>query len=798
MGVPTLTIPGATPMARAGAGILENVGLGEFVARDTGDLLAKARYWGEHPGELAVLRAGMRSRLRQAPVGRPELIAAHVEAALRHMWKLWCANSGAESFDTTAILAATSAATLDTACSKAMEVQVAGHLDLAQQLYGAILGAAPLHAAANYGLGMLHVQARRPVDGLPYLKTALQARLDAEEYWLGYLEALTLAGQTEAARNILALGAAQGLAGRAVDDFAGRLDAKRDQEVLDQENSLRSLLQQQQQPPALASARSLTERFPDRGFGWKILGALLLEGGGDEAITALKNAVRLMPRDPEAQANLGLALAKAGQFQAAEVCLHEALEVEPEFAAAHYRLGVTYEMQGRFTEAAASLRRGLGQRSNQLTHEDAKCFSNLLFLTSHDASVGADELFAEHRRFGAYVENHVSQTRPRYLNDRDPERCLEVGFVSGDLYEHSVANFLEPMLAQLNGRGGMNLHAYYTNTVEDDVNRRLRAQVARWNSVRNLSDAELEMQIRNDRIDVLVDLSGHTRFNRLTVFARKPAPIQVSWLGYPGTTGLRAMDYYLGDRRWLPPGRFDRLFTEKLVYLPDRWTFQPHLHAPPVNSLPALEKGHLTFGSFHRAEKINSFTLGLWSDLLLALPHARLLLAGAAVGRGKDILLERFAARGIGPGRLTFHDRCPLDRYLALHHQVDIALDGQPYAGATTTMHSLSMGVPTLTLAGATSMAHAGAGILANLELDSFVARDAHDWIAKASYWAAHPSQLAELRAALRERLGRFPVGQPNVIAAHFEAALRHMWKRWCANRPAISFDTRDLSAVPS
>jgi predicted O-linked N-acetylglucosamine transferase (SPINDLY family) len=792
MGVPTLTVPGETPMARAGAGILENLGLGEFVARDTSEMIAKARYWAEHPGELAALRAGMRARLLSSPVGQPALIAAHVEAALRHMWKLWCDAQRSESFDTTEVLAAINASTLDTACSKAMEVQVAGHLDLAQQLYGAILRAAPQHAAANYGLGMLHVRARRPVEGLPHLKAALQAQLEMQDYWLGYLEALILAGQNEAARNILALGAKHGLAGPAVDDFAQRLEAQRNLEILEAERSLRSMLDQHRHTEALAAARGLTERFPNRGFGWKTLGALLMDSGGD-AIVALQTAVRVLPEDAVALADLGLASAKAGQFETATAALHRALELEPEFAAAHYRLGITYEMQGRFAEAAASLRRGLGLRTGQFAREDAQCFSNLLFLTSHDASVNASELYDEHRRFGKYLESHLPQTQSRRSNNRNPERCLNIGFVSGDLYDHSVAKFLEPALARLARRRSMRLHAYYTNTVNDDVTRRLQAHMERWSAVRSLSDAELEAQIRSDRIDVLIDLSGHTRMNRLTVFAGKPAPIQASWLGYPGTTGLRAMDYYLGDRRWLPPGQFDRQFTEKLVYLPDRWAFEPNLNAPPVNPLPALASGHLTFGSFHRAAKINSFTIGLWSDLLLALPQSRLLLVGGAVDGGQDHLLERFTMRGIDPGRLTFHDRCPLDRYLALHHQVDIALDSQPYAGATTTMHSLSMGVPTLTLAGGTSMARAAAGILANIDLDAFVARDADDWIAKARYWATHARELGELRAGMRERLTRFPVGQPDLIAAHFEAAIRHMWRRWCAHRPAISFDTMNL-----
>lgn len=805
MGVPTLTLAGDTPMAHAGAGILENLQLGAFVAADTDDFLAKVRYWSDHLDELAAIRLGMRARLRDSPVGRPDLIASHVEGALRHMWTRWCANLPAESFDSSAVCppgdmapVPTDASKLDAACAKAMELQLAGHPDLAGRLYEAVLGVAPEHAAANYCLGMIHVQARRLEEGLRYLKTALQAQLDVSDYWLGYLEALILAGRIEAARGILAVGRQQGLAGPAVDEFSRRLEAALDLQCREQESALQSLFDRRDHTGALALARRITARFPERGLAWKLLGALLSHGDDPETVTVMRTAARLLPQDVEAQVNVGLALAKNACFEEAEAYLRAALKLEPSFAATYYRLAITYELQGRFADAEVCLRRGIALRSGYASREDEQCHSNLLFLMAHNPSVRVDELVAEHRRFGEYFERPLRAAWPRHGNRRDPQRRLKIGFVSGDLYEHSVANFIGPILARLKDRPGVELHVYYTNTLIDEVSRRLQGFCDHWNPIRDLSDVELTAKIVNDGIDVLIDLSGHTRFNRLSVFARKPAPVQVSWLGYPGTTGLQAMDYYLTDVHWLPRGRFDRLFSEKLAYLPARWAFEPHTYAPEVGPLPALGTGHLTFGSFHRMEKISPETQRLWAQLLLALPQSKLLLVGIGLERQRDSLRQSFASQGIAIERMTFHDRCPMDAYLEMHNHVDIALDAQPYSGATTTMHSLSMGVPTFTVPGASSQARACAGILENVGLENFIAADAAELIGRARRWADSLPELAELRSGLRDRLRSSPSGRPAFIAAHLEAALRHMWIQWCFGLPVESFATDELETAPT
>jgi predicted O-linked N-acetylglucosamine transferase (SPINDLY family) len=302
-----------------------------------------------------------------------------------------------------------------------------------------------------------------------------------------------------------------------------------------------------------------------------------------------------------------------------------------------------------------------------------------------------------------------------------------------------------------------------------------------------LTDQELAKQIMDDAIDILIDLSGHTALNRLRTFARKPAPIQVSWLGYPGTTGLHAMDYYLVDRHWLPVGQFDEQFTEKLVYLPSSASFHPHSSAPPVNVLPALATGRFTFGSFNRLGKINDATIRSWAQLLRALPEARMLLGGIPlIQQGQ--LVQKFAAEEISPGRLTLHPRGSMGAYLALHGQVDLCLDTHPYTGGTTTNHALWMGVPTITIVGSTPAGRQSAAFLSHVGLHAFVAADVADFVAKGVYWANHLGALANTRQEARERFRQSLLLNPDAIVAGLDGALRHMWRRWCAGQSAESF----------
>jgi predicted O-linked N-acetylglucosamine transferase (SPINDLY family) len=249
------------------------------------------------------------------------------------------------------------------------------------------------------------------------------------------------------------------------------------------------------------------------------------------------------------------------------------------------------------------------------------------------------------------------------------------------------------------------------------------------------------------------------------------------------------MDYYLTDRHFLPPGRFDRYFTEKLVYLHAFAPFQAVDGAPAVNTLPALATGRLQFASFNRRGKLNDATLVLWSGLLRALPRSTLLLGGIDQGRDRAELTARFATLGVAADRLTFQPRCGMAEYLGLHQQVDLCLDPTPYTGGTTTSHALWMGVPTLTLDGPTPASRQGASIQELLGLNAFVAKDTDDFVAKGIAWSKNLGELADVRAGLRERWRAAPGRDPRVIAGDLDRALRHMWRRWCAELPAESFE---------
>lgn len=690
----------------------------------------------------------------------------------------------------------------DALCGEAMDLQLAGRLELAERLYRGILQTQPTHAAANYCLGMLQVQRQQPAAGLPFLLAALQSDPQSTDYWLGYLEGLLLVDQAGEAQGTLALGRQHGLKGPAVDDFAARMEARLRQppradrrrerrSAGQQESALLSMIKRGRFAEATGLSRALTERFPERGLGWKTRGALLWSDQRcDEAIAAMQTAARLMPDDAETHSNLGSALMKLERLDAARDSLNRALSIDPQFAAAHAHMANLYEMQGRYADVESCLRNAMALRSQDQGYGDVLQHTTLLFMLSHNPAMDADSLFAEHCRVGAHLEAGLCAAWPRHRNVRDPHRCLKVGFVSADFRNHAVASFIEPLLAQLQSHESLELHGYYNYESEDHVTQRLRGYFKHWCPVHALSDRQMTRRIMDDGIDVLFDLSGHTSFNRLRVFAHKPAPIQISWIGYPGTTGLRAMDYYLVDRHFLPPRQFEAHFTEKLVYLPSGAPFKPDESAPPVQDLPALRTGHLVFGSFNRMGKINAATVGLWSQLLRALPESKMILAGIPTEGGHNQrLADWFAAEGIALGRLRFHARCPMDAYLALHHEIDICLDTIPYSGGTTTYHAYWMGVPTLTVAGSTPASRQGAAILSQVDLNGFIAANAADFVAKGVDWSNRLAELAQVRLGLRDRWRQSPLREPDIVAAALVKAIRHMWSGWCDGLPSASFE---------
>jgi protein O-GlcNAc transferase len=512
--------------------------------------------------------------------------------------------------------------------------------------------------------------------------------------------------------------------------------------------------------------------------------ALHKQGKLVDAEDRYRRVLQIKPDYLDAQICLGANLQMQERLVEAEVVFRRVLEVNRDVAEVHNNMGLISESQGKSSEAAASYRYAL-----ELNPAYVEAYGNLFQCLSHYESVDAHVLFEAHRRFGEQFESPLRGDWPQHSNLRDPNRRLQIGFVSPDLHRHAVMYFFEPLLTHLLGFSDLSLNVYYNNTIEDQVTRRLRGGVKQWHSIAHLTDAAVAQKIAEDGIDILIDLSGHTRKNRLLSFARKPAPVQASWMGYQGTTGLQAMDYYLADGFLVPSGQFDTQFTEKLVRLPANAPFLPSGEAPPVNTLPTLDNGFITFGSFNRTNKLSIDVIALWSQLLRALPTARMLLGNMPSEDVSEMLIDWFAQEGIIRERLSFYPRTDTAAYLALHHQVDVCLDTFPFTGGITTMHAIWMGVPTLTLVGKTVAGRQGASYAWHLGLDGFVAHGGEDFVQKGLAIADDIASLVDVRFGLRKRFEQSAMGRPDVIAEGLERAFRIIWRRWCAGLPAESFE---------
>jgi predicted O-linked N-acetylglucosamine transferase (SPINDLY family) len=709
----------------------------------------------------------------------------------------------------------------DEALQLARLQQQAGSLEEAAGLYRAILEMQPAHAQANYELGLLEMALGRLPAAIGCLAAALQAAPQEEQYWLSYLEALIAGGQLATARELLALGRQHGLQGAAVDALAARLshDPAGATPEAGEIDAVTTLLVEERIDDAHRAAQSLTERFPQHGFGWTVLAAVYrIRGQLELALQAMQAGAAFAPDNANAFRNLAILLNDLGRHSEAQGQLRRALEIEPDDAKAWDSLAISLQGQGRLTEAEAAVRRALTlspdsanshnnlgnnlqfqsrpaeavaayRRALELQPDCADFHSNLLFCLSTMDGIDAAELFAEHRAYAQRIEAPLRSLWCGHDNARDPVRCLRIGFVSGDLRNHAVASFIEPVLACFSGRPGLALFAYHNHPVHDHVTARLRGYMTAWHDIFGQRDETVADRIRADGIDILIDLAGHTGYNRLPLFSRKPAPLQLSWIGYPGTTGLESMDYYLSDRYLLPPGQFDHQFTEQLVHLPVGAPFQPALDAPPVNALPALTNGYITFGSFNRLSKVSRRVIATWAKLLHVLPGSRLLLGAMPEDGDNEPVATWLAENGIGAERLSFHPRADLHAYLALHQQVDICLDTFPYSGGTTTLQALWMGVPTLTLAGDTAAGRQTACTLEHFALQQFIARDGDDFVEKGVAICTDLGALAQLRGELRARFILASSDSLTNIADGVESALRTMWQRWCAGQEPATFE---------
>lgn len=538
---------------------------------------------------------------------------------------------------------------------------------------------------------------------------------------------------------------------------------------------------------ALASFQQVLALAPKNPVTHSNIAAILNAlGQRDAALKSCRLAVKLGPESASAHVNLGTCLMEMDRLDEAVKAFEKAIRLDPQNRMAHVNISSTLARLGRIDQAIIIARAAI-----KINPDWDELHSNLLFYLTHSQDVDANALFAEHVRYGQHFEAPHRASWPAHSNTREPERRLRIGFVSADLYNHAVANFITPVLEHLAQSPQLEIFAYANSFHDDVVSRHLHGLVSVWRQVERLTHAELAQLITSDAIDILIDLSGHTGFNRLPAFARKPAPLQLTWIGYPGTTGLQAMDYFLTDSHIAPAGMLDDQFSEKLVFLPASAPFLPSPFSPPVSAAPMRDHGHITFGSFNRTSKLSREVISRWSKLMNAVPESKMLLAGMPSEDISKKLRAWFAKEGIDAKRLAFHAHMATADYLALHSLVDICLDTSPYNGGTTTLHALWMGVPTLTIAGSSLTSRVGATLLSHVGLEAFIAQNEVDFIQKGVAAANDFETLLTLRSSLRERVRNSAMGQPTLIADGLESAMRTMWRRWCAGLPPASFEPK-------
>lgn len=760
--------------------------------------------------------------------------------------------------------------------------------------FQAVLDVYPEHPDANHKLGVIAIRLLQPEASLPYLERAIGGAPNELQYWANYIDGLLQSSQLKAAWIALGMAQQRGLSGPAIDKLIGimtvastqptqllspeqaaaatavaaasaaalksaaaqspqespaqpaksaksanaakstrKAAGKTGTSTLDQAqiNALGALFNSGRVEEALAGAREMTQRYPDQGFGWKVLvialhrlarydesfeflptalglwpndtdllqaKASILESKGRhaEAEAACRRLIELSPERAEGHRILGIVLQATGRLDEAEQVTRKAMELDPSSPFPPVTLGVTLMQQGRLLDAIAMFRHAL-----ELDPKFEMAYNNLVFCMTHSEESSPAEVLAESRRFAERFEAPLKPHWPQHINGRDPERTLRIGFISGDFCRHAVASFFEPVLTHLARDPNLSVYAYSNTYIDDTMTARLRELFGHWRNVVGVSDDQVAEMVRADGIDILIDLAGHTAHNRLLTLARKPAPVQAIWIGYPGTTGLDAVDYFIADKLWVPSEQFRSLFSEKIAYLPAVSPFVADALCPPVNGLPALHNGYITFGSFNRMDKLRRDVIALWSRLLREVPNSRMVLGAMPRDGTVGKLADWFAEEGIARERLDFMPRSSVPVYLQQHHRVDFCLDSFPFSGLTTALHSLWMGVPTLTLPGQTVPGRSGLTAMSHVGLQAFVAQDKDDFVRKGIEFSSDLTALAALRAGMRERCGESPVFRPEVVAVSVASALRTMWRRWCERLPAESFEVSDpgeAAAIPA
>lgn len=680
--------------------------------------------------------------------------------------------------------------TIQQAFDLALQHHQSGRMAEADALYRQILAVDPRHTGSLHLLGVIAHQHGRNDVALELIRQAIALAPDVSDFHCNAGAVLRALGQLDAAiaacRRAVALRPnlpeAHMNLGNALHD-AGRLEE------------------------AIAAHRQAVALRPGYPDAHSNLGnALRDQGKLDEAIAACQRAIALNPHFPEAHNNLGTALWKMGRLEEAAIAFRQACALRPTYAEAHNNLGAALCDSGHFGEAMGECREAIALQPNyadaygnlglahwirgDLDEAIAACrqaialapssfavHSNLLLALQCHPGINAGMIAEEHRLWNQRHAEPLRQLIPPHPNDRAPERRLRIGYVSPDFREHPVGRFLLPLLAEHDHRN-FEIFCYAQVPAPDALTAELRAHADHWHSLTGLSDAQAAALIRRHEIDLLIDLSGHTAHHRLLIFAHQPATVQVTFLGYPNTTGLATMDYRLTDAHADPPGETEALHSEQLTRLPAcAWCYQP-AYRPEI---AARHDGPIVFGCCNKLSKITEPLLALWSRILDAVPQSGLLLKTPALGDEgtRENFRRKLSKAGIARDRAELLGYEPsAEAHLALYDRITIALDTFPYHGTATTCEALWMGVPVVTLAGKTHVSRVGVSLLSQAGLSELVATSEDEYVQIAGDLARDRQRLADLRGTLRSRLEQSPLRDAPRYARDVEAAFREMWRR--------------------
>ncbi|SDY31273.1 Predicted O-linked N-acetylglucosamine transferase, SPINDLY family [Allochromatium warmingii] len=791
MGVPVISLAGDRHASRVGASLLNQVGLFKLIANSQEEYIRIAKDLAANKTFLTQLRKELRERLEHSSLCDEVGFTQTLETTLRHMWHLWCAGKQPEPFNgDTSNFVSKKTHFCSLPQNKILKYHQTQSPSLSQQ--DLIIN---LFNQEQYDKA--ESTARQIIETYPKDKLAWKILGAILVKTNRFQEALTILLE------------------------ANRI-APNDSVCI---NSLGSALHNLKRfKEALKCFRRAIEIDPNYALAYNNLGTVLGDlGKHQEALNYYSKALEISPQTPEFYCNKGLALHFLRRIEESLTAFEEALKYDPNHVDALNKRGVQLALIGRYQEAINSydaalaikpdMVYALNNRSNLLKDQGLlleayegytkaiyinpnlrEAWHNRLFCINYRSDLSREQIFEAHCEFELKQATTIARLpEPIHVN-RDPERCLRLGFVSGDFRQHSVSFFLQAVLEQLD-RQQFEIFCYMTSRYSDQRTCTFQALADSWIEAGQLNMSDLANRIRSDNIDILFDLSGHTEDNALLAFAAKPAPIQISWIGYPNTTGLSAMDYRLVDDITDPFNEADTYHSESLIRLPHGFLcYRPQDAAIniSVESLPCLNNDFITFGSFNTLAKVTSLTLDIWSQILLVIPNSRLLLKNP---RAKDAaiwnqVIAQFAKRGISMERLELLGRVDSHiEHLQQYHRMDIALDTFPYNGTTTTCEALFMGVPVITLAGDRHAARVGKSLLTQVGLTDFIADSPEHYVQIATYWASNRCELSNLRAGLRERLEHSPLRDEVGFTRTLEKVLRQMWCLWCAGKSPQVFE---------